>query len=455
VTSGDRGTRRTVAARWAALLTVVGCCGVPTFAQGRGGFQPIFAGGTPIDPLARRALTTSVTVNEGYDEDLAADAGATPTPGTTQTSGTYSSLTPVVSFTARARRIGFSLGGTSNVRHYAQTGRTAAVNHDVAGGFLADIGRTTTVVANQAVSYSPSYLYALFGETPGAPTPGEPIAGAPDYKTTTFRSYTYATNVALTHSLSPRAAFSVNSSLRRTDFVGNVEGVGDMQLSGAGANYRYNVSRGFVVNLGYALWQSKNSLQRSTEHDLVSGLGFTRTLSATRRSSFGFNIGPTLSQIQVPVAGRWESQPGHFRVVGDGYYEREIGRTWSARAAYRRGLSYVEAFAGPVYVDSANVGATGALNRRIDLLVSGAYVTGQMAAQNVAAARFTTYTVNGRVRVGLSRNVAAHVEGIFYDYAFDRRLILIPGIPPDYTRIGARVGLTLWTSMTSKPHAAR
>jgi hypothetical protein len=451
----DGGRARRTARTAAVLAVVVGCASPSALAQARAGFRPLFAGAANADPAARAALTMSVTVSEAYDQDLLADAGATPQPGAAQASGMYTSLMPLVSLSTHGKRIGFSMGGGSTLRRYAEFGRTVATNHNAAAGFSADVGRRTTVVANQAVSYSPSYLYALFGDTPSTPTAGEQIAGAPDYKTTSFQSYTSATSAALSHSFSPRASFSFDASLRRTNFIGNVAGVGDMQYSGAGSHYRYNVSHGIVVSVGYSHWQSRNSLLRTTEHDLESGLGFTRVLSATRRATFGFNVGPTLAEIEVPIAGRWEKQGGHYRVVGDAFFERELARTWSTRASYRRGLTYVEAFAGPVYTDTASVVATGFLNRRFDLLFSAAYVTGEMALQTTAAARFTTYTGDARLRMALSRNVAAYVEGLLYDYAFDPRLVILPGVPSQFTRTGVRVGLTLWTAPTAEHHAAR
>ena len=438
------------------MLAVAASCVAPAArAQGQQpGFRPIFGGAAPPDANARRSLTMSLALSQAYDEDLLADAGATPQPGA-QESGMYTSLTPIVGLTTHGRRFGFSLSGSSNLRRYGQFGRTSAINHNVAGGFSANIGRKTTIVANQAVSYAPSYFFALFGDSAATPTPGEPIEGGADYRTNSFQSYTSATNAALSHSISPRASFSFDGSIRKTNFVGNVAGVGDMQFSGGGGHYRYSASRGIVLNAGYSRFESRNSLLRTTEHDLEAGVGYTRVLSATRRMTFGFNVGPTLAQMEVPIEGRWESQRGHLRVVGDASFERALSRTWSTRAFYRRGLTYVEALAGPVYTDTASVVATGFINRRADLLLSAAYVTGQMASQTATAARFTTYTGDARLNVGLSRNIAAYVEGLFYDYAFDPRLIILPGVPSQFTRIGVRVGLTLWSGMTSEHHAAR
>jgi hypothetical protein len=449
VIAGDGALARTAA----VLIAVASFAPSAALAQGRAGFRPVFGGSAPPDADARASLNVSLALAQAFDQDLLADAGAASQPGV-QASGMYTSLTPLVGLTTHGRRLGFSLNGTSNLRRY-EVGRLAMMNYDLAGGLSADLGRRTTIVANQAMSYAPSYLYALFGDAPTTPVPGEPIAGAPDYKTSSFKSYTYATNAALSHAFSPRASFSVDGSMRRTDFVGNVAGVGDMQWSAAGAHYRHRLNGSLVLNVGYSRWESRDSLIRTTEHDLQSGIGFTHVLSATRKTTFGFNVGPTLSEIKVPIAGQWAGRGGHYRVVGDAFVEREIGRTWSTRAAYRRALTYIEGLAGPAYADSANVTTGGFVNRRTDLSFSAAYVRGEMASTTIAAAPFTTYMGNTRVRIGLSRNLAAFVDGLFYEYAFDPRLIVLPGVPPQFSRAGVRVGLTLWSAMTSERHAAR
>ena len=447
--AGDRRVARTAA----VVLAVASCAPSAALAQGRAGFRPVFGGAAPPAIDARLSLNASLSVAQAYDEDLLADAGAAPQPGV-QAAGLYSSLTPLVGFTGRARRVGFSLNGTSNLRRY-EVGRLSLMNYDLAAGVNVDLGRRTKIVANQAASYAPSYLYALFGDAPTTPVAGEPIAGAPDYKTSSFQSYTYATSAALSHSLSPRASFSVDGAVRRTDFVGNVGGVGDMDWTSVGGHYRHQLNGALVLNVGYTRWESRNALLRTTEHDLQSGIGVTRALSATRRTAFGFTVGPTMARNAVPIAGRWESRSPQFRVVGDAFFEREIGRTWSTRGAYRRALTYVEGLAGPVYADSASIGTAGFVGRRTDLLFAASYVTGEMASAVAAAAPFNTYMGNARLRIGLSHNLAAFIDGIFYDYWFDPRLIVLPGIPPSYTRAGVRVGVTLWSAMTSERHAAR
>jgi hypothetical protein len=209
------------------------------------------------------------------------------------------------------------------------------------------------------------------------------------------------------------------------------------------------------MRLGYTYRQARYSaLLRTVEHDVEIGIDYRRALSPSRRSTIGFSLGPTL--IQMPFEASQSQGAGRqFRLTGDAFLERQMGRSWSARAAYHRGLSYVEVLAGPVYTDSASVEATGFANRRVDLSFSAAFATGQMASQNSAAAHFAMYTADSRLRFALSRHWAAYIEGLFYDYAFDPNLVIVPGLPSHFTRRGVRGGITMWLPVRSEHRAAR
>jgi hypothetical protein len=122
----------------------------------------------------------------------------------------------------------------------------------------------------------------------------------------------------------------------------------------------------------------------------------------------------------------------------------QIGRTWSARAAYRRGADFVEAFSAPVFTDAVTVALDGFINRRTDVAAAVAYSGG-----NVVQARsnpFETYTATARLRFGLTRQLAAYAEYLFYDYD-SAGVALNANVPPRVSRHSVRVGLTLWVPL--------
>jgi hypothetical protein len=123
-----------------------------------------------------------------------------------------------------------------------------------------------------------------------------------------------------------------------------------------------------------------------------------------------------------------------------------MGRTWYARAAYHRGTSYVVGIVAPVRNDGVGVETGGFLNHRVDVLISAGYALGSIAGPT---SRGHSYNANARLRIGLRREAAAFVEGLFYDYAFDRS-VLLPELPSHFTRNGVRAGLTMWLPVRSR-----
>jgi hypothetical protein len=443
---------RTVRAAAALVAAVV--CGVPAAAaQSRPRYPAVFAGAVGSGSNAGEGLDLSMTLTEVYDDNLLADAGAS-TPSPLQTSGAYTALAPQFNLHTRGRRLQFGVNGGSNYRHYPSLSQTVATSHNVAAGFSARLMGETSLVVNQTVSYAPADLYGLF-TSPSTPAFGEPTTVATDYQTNSIRSYTYLTDATIDHAVTARTSISVDGSVRHTDFGGNIAGFSDVRSSAAAGHLVHSVNRGVDLRLGYTYRQAHYSaLLQTTEHDLEIGIDYARALSPTRRLTFGFNLGPTVAEVPFD-ASRPQGAGNHYRVTGDVFVDREIGRSWAARAAYRRGLSYIEALAGPVYTDSASVEAAGFVNRRVDLRLSAAYTTGQITSQQVAAAPFTTYTADARLQVGLSRECAVYVEGLFYEYAFDSSLVIVPGMPSHFRRSGARAGITLWLPVRAGNRAAR
>ena len=69
-----------------------------------------------------------------------------------------------------------------------------------------------------------------------------------------------------------------------------------------------------------------------------------------------------------------------------------------------------------------------------------------VAARSALSEDASPYNVAGgraRLRLGLSRNVAAYVEYLYFHYDFERRVDLADGLPPTLDRQTVRVGLTL------------
>jgi len=236
---------------------------------------------------------------------------------------------------------------------------------------------------------------------------------------------------------------------RYSNFVGNVPGFFDLNSTEVGAKYTYALDRHVNLRVGYTYRNTQVSrLLRPIEHDLDIGVDYTRPLSRTRRSQIGFSIGPTMVDGAIAPTDP-EAATRHYRLIGDAFFERQMSRTWRARASYRRGIAYIEGLSGPVFNDGASVETGGFLNHRMDLTFSASAALGKMAAQKQAAT-FTTYTGNARLRVGLTSQWAVYLEGVVYEYTFDRALLLAPGLPTHLNRNSIRAGFTLRVPVRSR-----
>jgi hypothetical protein len=120
-----------------------------------------------------------------------------------------------------------------------------------------------------------------------------------------------------------------------------------------------------------------------------------------------------------------------------------FGRTWQARANYRRGLEYVADLPVPVYATGATAAVEGLITRRIDVAVLAGYSSGQ-SILNLNNLAYDTYTGTLRMRYAWSRNFAVFADYLYYYYDFGRTTGLASEIPSSVERNGVRVGLSLW-----------
>jgi hypothetical protein len=409
-------------------------------------------GGADFDANAHQTLNLSMSLMEAYDGNRLAEA-ATVTPTVFQTGGFYTGFVPSMDFELHTERLHVAATAGSNLRYYGDLHQVVAISHSLGAGLTAQITRTTTLFVNQGVSYAPASLYGLFAKS-AEPAPGDVIAPAADYATNSERSYAYATNASITQSLTPRATLSFTSDGRYITFVGNEPGFSDLHSYDAGGRLTYAVDRDVKLRLGYTYRDTQYSANRTiSEHDLDVGIDYTRPLSRTRRTTVGFSVGPTSANVPAPVSTNQpsiaESRRRQYWVGGDAFLNHQMGRSWNVRGTMRRGVVYVASLTDPVLTNALGVVTEGFLNRRTDLVASGAYTVG-VSAWDASTGTVATYTGDVRLRFAMSKVLATYMEYVYYNYSFDQSLPLPPSIPPRFSRNGVRIGLTLWAPVRRK-----
>ena len=341
------------------------------------------------------------------------------------------------------------MGATAgtNLRYYSQLDEIATTYNRGGIGVSAQLARRTSLFVNQAVSYAPSYalLYGLF---PGVAEPSVGKVDRPvgDYGVNTARSYGFDSTATLTQGLSRRAMLSLNSTFRYTDFVGTAAGYSDFRSYDAGGRFNYSVSRDAALRLGYTRRHAQYAgTEGSVQHDLDIGIDYTRPWSRTRKTTVSVGMGSSLIHAPIVPNALPSARDEYRGWSADASLTHQMGRTWRTRAAFRRGLGFVDGLSGPAFTNALTVAADGFLGRRMDLLASGGYSAGQwVLATN--APEFTTYTGDVRLRYAVTKMWAAYVEYLYYFYNFHHGVQLPTGISGGLERNGVRAGLTLWVS---------
>jgi hypothetical protein len=401
-------------------------------------YQPIF-GAVVADPSVRQTLDVSFDVAEAYDDNLLGEAGVFSS-SSHQVSGLYSEFAPQLNFQSHGQRAQGAVTATSNLRYYSRSGNTVLNSYSIGAGLNGHFSSRTTLSLNQSVTYSSSYLYGLFANL-APPRPGDVAPPAPDYALGSAAYHAYSTAIGFSRAITPRASVSATADFQYSDFSEGNPTYSDLRSYDAAGQYAYSLSRNTKMRVRYTYRHAEYSRRlRPTEHDVDIGVDYSKPLSATRRTSLGFSLGPRMVDTVGPGLGLAGGQI--YRMVGDAYVNHPISRTWDAQASYRRGMNFLEGLPAPVFSDGITVTSSGFLNRRTDLLFGAAYA----GSNSVVGAQspLVSYTGNVRLRVALNRKWAAYAAYLFYKYDFSQQLLVPIGLPPHLTRNSVRVGVTAW-----------
>jgi hypothetical protein len=435
-----------------AVVTAVICAGAPSpaSAQVNGSQRPYKAlfGGSAADPDVRHSFDVSVSVLEGYDDNAVEGSGTTQS--LLNQTGLYTGMAGNLSYAWHNKSVQVGATAGTDMRYYADESEFIGVSHSGGFGFSAALGPRTNLSANQSVSYSPAYLYGVF--TPLGPvTPGE-VIGVGD-PLGDEHVYIYDTSVNFTRGISPRGSIEALGTFRYSDYNQQSTSLSqDLRSYSVGGRYRHNLTRYAALRLGYVYRKGSYGLvgdlsRPAAVHDIDVGVDYKRPLSLTRRTTVDFGVGSSI--VNMPAVASTDSSL-QYRVVGDLGLTHQMGRTWSARVAYNRGVGFTEGFAQPTFSDAVTGSVSGFFSRRVDFTAGGGLSIGDAglsAGTGTADRGFRAYTGSARVRYGLGAMWALFGEYSYYKHDLGDVLIVAQGVPPILDRNSVRVGLTLWVPL--------
>jgi hypothetical protein len=398
----------------------------------------VFGGQSATSATSRQKLSITVDLGQSYDQNLIVQSDDAEI-SLFQGSGLYTVFTPSVDFVSAGDRLKLIATASSNARYYSAVHETLMTNESAGFGFDARLSPDTSVVFNQGVSHAAALLSGLF--TPAtSPAAGDVAASGSNNSLSAIRSFAYATTASVNRRVGRRSSLLFTSNLQYT-LSAPGSGYPDLRSRDAGGVFNYSVTRGVGVRMGYTFRQGEYSgSPRSTEHNLDLGFNYNKPLSATRKATLAFSVGPTIAT--APLTAGTSDLRRQYRVIGDASTTYDMGRTWRLNGNYHRGFGYIEGLQGPVFTSAYAAGAAGFLGRRVDLSMSAAYSTGESAMIG-SPSQFTTYTGDVRLRYAVTRTWAAYVEYISCYYEFNRQLTLPTFLPPGLNRNGLRTGFML------------
>jgi hypothetical protein len=400
---------------------------------------------------APNRLDLSATVAAAYDDDVYADSSPGVTPTFDQPSGYFSMLLAGADYNWHGQKTHFGATGSAALRYYPELDSVESMSYVGGIGFSTQFARRTTVFANQAVSYSPSYLYGLFPSV-ATPMPGNTPPPAPDYSAYETESYMYTTRIAISHGLTRRGQLSGAVDVQRTDFLHEAASRHDLTAYGAQAIFMQNTSRNLALRFGYRFRTGDFGYSlinpKATEHGIDVGMEYNRPLSPTRRLTFGFSLGPAAvdSELTLNELGAVDRQ---YHLMADTKLGYQFAKTWQTNVSFRRGLEYVPGLRTPVYSNGFTSTIDGLINRRLSLQAAASFSDGRSLVAREGST-FDTYTVDMQARYAFGRMWALYSEYMYYYYDFRGSAQLPVGVPPVLERNAVRLGLTFWVPMTGR-----
>jgi hypothetical protein len=200
------------------------------------------------------------------------------------------------------------------------------------------------------------------------------------------------------------------------------------------------------LGYGYRTFRPSGDGEETNSHDVNVGLDYARTLTLSRRTTFGFGAGSSIVATQHAIGeGDGDGERGGdtvYFVSGYASLNHELSRRWTAALSYTRGLDFNPGFADPLFTDAFSFGVYGAVGRRMDMSFNVAYAAGGVGV-TPGSGGFDSYTGSVRSDFRLTRFAGLFAHYFYYNYAFDLAAALPPAFPRRFQRQGVRAGVRL------------
>ena len=394
-----------------------------------------------------RGLGLSISAFSGYADDVFRDQGSSDPRGA-QVRGQYSGLTSGLVFRTQRRRLTFDGSATTSLRYYPEQALTDALAHSANVGFSAQVSSRTTVQGRAAGSNAPYFTLDSLTNLTRVGLDAVAVADSPNQAVVRRTILNYSGAVDVAHTLSRQSVLTVTAAVASATVSGApLDAAGDPGAPSDTRQYRLGTrlgrrfGRDTTVGIGYthlrAEYENTAGVRPIRSHDVEVGIDREWRHPGLRCTALRLGIGPSFVEDQ----GRPLT-----RLIADAAVSHQLGRTWTAAAAYRRGVSVLEGYEELFFADSATIELDGWIGPRVELRTVAAYSEGEIgfdAAEN----RFDTYTGTITLRLALVQAAAIYGELQYSHFDFGAEVQLLSGLPRALDQTSIVVGLTLWVPL--------
>lgn len=404
-------------------------------------YRGIFA---PPGDDQSQTLVFNGSVFSGYDENVASalTGSRRGADRRLQGSGAYHGAQTGLTYhlNPSARRVQFDVMGTAQASYYYYTDKWNMVPHYAGSARMnAPLGKGLSLDLGYAAVYAKNYRFLLFPDAMGVDTDGA-FGGDPDNELFRRSTLRHAGDISLSKKLDTRSTLSLGYSARYVEFVD--QDFAPYRRQTASINFDRRMTANATMNLGYGYTTGDSGVHTAERevHHINAGVNYSRALSFSRRTSFSFSTGSGYIA-REDVATDAPSTPGRLRFLGSATLTHEMGRTWTASAAYVRRFVFREGFEAPFFTDGVTAQVAGFITRRLDATAQASWALARYQGREGGQHRGTWAVA--QLRYGLTPWLAAYARYVYYDYRFSDEIPLDAEFPALTDRQGVRAGLSL------------
>ncbi|HUE86398.1 MAG TPA: hypothetical protein VMO26_10000 [Vicinamibacterales bacterium] len=399
-------------------------------------YRGLFASGTEA---AEQSLTANVSLAGGYDDNLRASAGSGGGGGGARAAagsqgGVLGQLTGALAYSRQSDSFTLSASAQSGTRYYPSTEVNFIASSQAQVALTARLFSRTSLSARAGAVRQPDTFASLFT---GAAVPTIDEMAPVDLDTLSSFDYYLAYDGALSlqQDVGRRTKVGAIYGYRRTTGRGER---GEFVHQRGGGQITHQLGRGLALRAGYTYGEVKHADgARIPNHLIDAGVNYNRSLSFSRRTTLSFGTGTAATHTHDRL---------RYSLIGDARLNHEIGRTWTAFAAYSRRVLLHESWQEPVFADAVTAGFGGLINRRWELTTTASAALGTVGV-DTGGKRFDTYQGSAALTYSLVRYMNVGLTYAYYHYEADASVVLPAGFPRAFGRQSLRATVNLWAPL--------